>query len=85
METKNELVLQLTSVNDAIARIIAGEHITELIIGSGLFTRKYKYTEISLSMLKEERIRITTKLAVIDGTAQTFRASSVVQTTYSKF
>lgn len=85
MATLEELQIDLQRVNTAIAQLISGERIAEFRIGNGAGLRVYRYSEVTLPMLKLERDRLVTELAALQDDEPTFRKSSRMQSTYSKF
>ena len=85
MATLEELQTDLNRVNTAIAQLISGERVAEFRIGNGAGTRVYRFSEVTLPMLKSERDRLLSEIAALNEETPTFRNSSRMQTTYSKF
>lgn len=84
METLPELQAQLLAINTAIQRLLAGETLSEFEIGSGSSSRRYKYGEVTLEDLKEEKTRILNAIEVLSEVEPSFRKSSRMQTVYRK-
>lgn len=77
--TLTETELALSSVNTAIAQLIAGKRLLELRVGSGNFARNFRYGEVTLEALKEYRdelIQLRQSLLPIASTQ--FRANATI-------
>jgi hypothetical protein len=84
-QTIEELNADLVIVNNAISELIQNKRVSRFRIGSGTSIREYQFSEITMDMLNTERSRIFAELNALSATDQTFRTSSRMQTTYSKF
>lgn len=62
-----EIQAELTLVNDAYARLLAGEQEVELEVREGGFTRRYKYTAVTLDQLRALRKDLMEELAAANG------------------
>lgn len=85
VETEAELLAQLTTLQAAITATINGTRLSQLIVGSGDFQRRYTYTECTLESLKAERDAVQTKLSLLATAAEpTYRESAPLGVSWSK-
>lgn len=84
MVTIEELQADLQLVNDAYRRLLSGESVTQLIIGTGTTKRQYTFAEITPTLLLAEKKRLGAEIANLQGTDPVFSKYSRIQTTWSK-
>ena len=71
--TLEEAQLELSKVNSAISLLVAGKQLNMLQLGSGAFTRRYGYKEISLEELKSYRNELMDIINSYNQSDPTFR------------
>ena len=84
MATLEELKTDLQLVNDAYKRLLSGESVTQLIVGTGVTKRQYTFAEITPALLLAEKKRLEGEIANLQGTEPVFSKHSRMQTTWSK-
>ena len=62
-----EIQAELTLVNKAYAKLLAGEQEVELEVREGGFSRRYKFTAVTLDQLRALRKDLMDELAVANG------------------
>ncbi len=83
-QTPAQLTEQLQQLDEALAKLVAGQRMKSLTVGSGEFQRRYSFTEVTYENLAAERARVRNELEIVSPAAPTFRESSVMYTTYEK-
>lgn len=84
---KETILAEITTLDAAIAKQIAGESFRSFTVGSGEFQRRYSYQEVSLTDLQAYRQSLYSELASLAESieiAPKFRKSSHMMTSYSK-
>lgn len=76
--TLAEAQLQLSQVNDAIAKIIQGTAVNELRVGSGSFTRLYRFQDITIDSLRELRAELMSYISAIAPETPIFRTNATI-------
>lgn len=84
MATVDELNAELLQYQQALAEITSGNRVTEMVVGSGATQRKYKYQDINEEFIRSEIARLKGELLTAQSQTPTYRASSVMYTTYGK-
>lgn len=77
--TLSEIETALSSVNTAIAQLIAGKRLLELRVGSGNFARNFRYGEVTLDALKEYRDELMQlRNSVLPSSTTQFRSNATI-------
>lgn len=76
--TKEEAVLQLTTINAAIEALIAGKRLTQLRVGSGSFQRLYVFQEITIDNLKAHRDELLGIIATYETSLPVFKTNMTI-------
>ena len=77
--TLQEAELQLTQVNIAIQDLIMGKAISELKLGSGEFSRLYKFQDVTLESLTAYRTELRNLINALTPTVvPIFRSNSCI-------
>lgn len=84
MATLEELQTDLQLVKEAYTRLLSGESVTQLIVGTGVTKRQYTFAEITPTLLLSEKKRLEGELTNLQETIPVFSKNSYMQTTWSK-
>ena len=76
MESEQELQEQLQTINEAIQKLIKGERLTKVEVGSPAFRRIYEFSQVTLENLTNERNIIQQKLLDLTQTEPTYRTTA---------
>lgn len=84
--SKEEVETDLSTVRAALQEIIKGERITFFQVGSGEFTRVYKFSDITYENLKGIEAELLQELASLEtNPTMTFRTMTNIPLVVTKF
>ena len=84
-ESLSELQAQLAAVTAELNRLTTGQQLTELQVGIGISSNKYKFSGLTFEQLTKEKARLLAAIAALSNESVLFRRSSRISTTHGKF